>query len=137
MLENGPAAVHAHFFDIDWNPVKAELRNKVLLPILGDQYGVVLERGELQLEYQGGSHRPPLLRPPLPAEPAAPYQDVLGPGVEQVGAQLGEPQPDFVELAEHPHRAAEPALARRHRAGEGASSAAARRRCSSGGWTRW
>src|SRR6516225_9652796 len=67
VLETGPAALHAHFFDIEWDPVKAELRNKVLLPILGDQYGVVLDRGELQLEYQGGTislryfdHRLPL-----------------------------------------------------------------------------
>ena len=49
VLANGPAAPSAHFFDIDWNPFKAELRHKLLLPILGDQYGQVLERGELRL----------------------------------------------------------------------------------------
>ena len=36
------------FFDIDWQPLDAELAGKVLLPVLGDQYGVVLERGELR-----------------------------------------------------------------------------------------
>jgi len=97
VLENGPAAVHAHFFDIEWDPVKAELRNKVLLPILGDQYGVVLDRGELQLEYQGGSIWLRYFDHRLPLNPRA-YQDVLGPGVEQVGAQLGENHPDHVEL---------------------------------------
>ena len=97
VLENGPAAVHAHFFDIEWDPVKAELRNKVLLPILGDQYGVVLDRGELQLEYQGGSISLRYFDHRLPLNPRA-YQDVLGPGVEQVGAQLGEHHPDHVEL---------------------------------------
>jgi (1->4)-alpha-D-glucan 1-alpha-D-glucosylmutase len=51
VLANGPDAQSAHFFDIDWNPFKTELRRKLLLPILGDQYGQVLERGELQLEY--------------------------------------------------------------------------------------
>src|SRR5258708_6443796 len=50
VLANGPDAPSAHFFDIDWNPFKTELRRKLLLPILGDQYGVVLERGELRLE---------------------------------------------------------------------------------------
>jgi malto-oligosyltrehalose synthase len=50
VLANGPAAPSAHFFDIDWNPFKTELRRKLLLPILGDQYGIVLERGELRLE---------------------------------------------------------------------------------------
>jgi (1->4)-alpha-D-glucan 1-alpha-D-glucosylmutase len=97
VLENGPAAVHAHFFDVEWDPVKVELRNKVLLPILGDQYGVVLDRGELQLESQGGSIALRYFDHLLPLNPRA-YQDVLGPDVDQVGAQLGESHPDFVEL---------------------------------------
>jgi (1->4)-alpha-D-glucan 1-alpha-D-glucosylmutase len=54
VLENGPSSAYADFFDINWHPVKRELVNKVLLPILGDQYGIVLERGEIKLEYQDG-----------------------------------------------------------------------------------
>src|SRR5204863_8854441 len=50
VLARGPQSPYARFFDIDWNPFKSELRRKLLLPILGDQYGKVLERGELQLE---------------------------------------------------------------------------------------
>src|ERR1044071_6821652 len=34
VLENGPSSVYASCFDIDWTPVKDELANKVLLPIL-------------------------------------------------------------------------------------------------------
>jgi len=69
VLENGPSSRYAEFFDIDWNPEKAELKNKVLLPILGDQYGAVLERGELRLVFEGG--RLALLAPghPLPIDP--------------------------------------------------------------------
>ncbi|NJN67806.1 MAG: malto-oligosyltrehalose synthase [Chloroflexaceae bacterium] len=52
VLENGPSSDYAAYFDIEWNPVKPELANKVLLPTLGDQYGRVLERGELRLVYQ-------------------------------------------------------------------------------------
>jgi len=33
VLENGQASAHAGFFDIDWMPVKAKLRGKVLLPV--------------------------------------------------------------------------------------------------------
>ncbi len=55
VLEDGPASPFACFFDIDWAPVKAELKGKVLLPVLGDHYGVVLERGELQLAMQDGA----------------------------------------------------------------------------------
>lgn len=49
VLENGPSAIAAEWFDVDWQPVKEALRDRVLLPILGDQYGRVLERGELRL----------------------------------------------------------------------------------------
>ena len=57
VLEKGPLSEYASFFDIDWHPVKAELRGKVLLPILGDQYGAVLDRGELQLRLTDGRLR--------------------------------------------------------------------------------
>ncbi len=55
VLENGPSAKYAPYFDIDWEPLKPELHGKVLLPILGDQYGRVLERGELQVHYDEGT----------------------------------------------------------------------------------
>ncbi|MBI2834775.1 MAG: malto-oligosyltrehalose synthase [Acidobacteria bacterium] len=55
VLENGPSSPFAEFFDIDWDPIKPELKGKVLLPVLGDQYGRVLERGELQLRFQDGA----------------------------------------------------------------------------------
>ena len=53
VLEHGPASRYADCFDIDWTPMSDELRGKVLLPILGDQYGTVLERGEIELRFDG------------------------------------------------------------------------------------
>ncbi|MGH9591334.1 MAG: alpha-amylase family glycosyl hydrolase, partial [Terracidiphilus sp.] len=51
VLENGPSSPYAHYFDIEWHPFISKAAflqdNKVLLPILGDLYGNVLERGEL------------------------------------------------------------------------------------------
>src|SRR5205823_283361 len=38
-----------------WRPLKSDLHDKVLLPILGDQYGRVLERGELQVHFAEGA----------------------------------------------------------------------------------
>src|SRR5258706_7809726 len=55
VLENGPSSRFARFFDIEWHPVKGELADKILIPILGDQYGAVLERQELQLAYRDGT----------------------------------------------------------------------------------
>jgi (1->4)-alpha-D-glucan 1-alpha-D-glucosylmutase len=54
VLENGPSSPFARFFDIDWDPIQPELKGKVLLPILGDQYGLVLEQGQLQLALEDG-----------------------------------------------------------------------------------
>lgn len=54
VLENGPSSPYARYFDIEWHPLKRELANKVLLPILGDQYGRVLEQGDIKVEFAGG-----------------------------------------------------------------------------------
>jgi len=52
VLENGQASIYADYFDIDWNPVNAALADKVLVPVLADPYGIVLERGELELRFE-------------------------------------------------------------------------------------
>ena len=57
VLENGPASAFALTFDIDWQSADPALHGRVLLPLLGDQYGLVLERGELQLQFDAGSGR--------------------------------------------------------------------------------
>ncbi len=57
VLENGPSSAFTSYFDVDWDPPEARLRNTVLVPILGDQYGRVLEAGELKLEREGATFR--------------------------------------------------------------------------------
>jgi (1->4)-alpha-D-glucan 1-alpha-D-glucosylmutase len=54
VLENGPASRYASYFDVDWDPPEAKLRNTVLLPVLGDHYGRILEAGELKIVREGG-----------------------------------------------------------------------------------
>src|SRR5436309_2351313 len=51
VLENGEASAYSDFFDIDWYPLKHELQGKVLVPVLGDQYGIILDRAELRLTF--------------------------------------------------------------------------------------
>ena len=51
VLEHGPAARHAGFFDIDWRPLDETMADRVLVPVLADHYGLVLERGELRLAF--------------------------------------------------------------------------------------
>jgi (1->4)-alpha-D-glucan 1-alpha-D-glucosylmutase len=81
VLENGPSSAFAPYFDIDWNPVKEELEGKVLLPILGDQFGRVLERGEFHLEFEGGAFFVCYFETRLPLAPRS-YSHVLRPALD-------------------------------------------------------
>jgi isoamylase len=50
VLENGPSSQYADFFDIVWSvPTAENPAGRLLLPILADQYGEVLERGDLSV----------------------------------------------------------------------------------------
>ncbi len=53
VLENGTSSRYASFFDIDWQPQEERLRDKVLVPILGDQYGRVLQSGGIKVKRNG------------------------------------------------------------------------------------
>jgi (1->4)-alpha-D-glucan 1-alpha-D-glucosylmutase len=55
VLENGHNSRYDSFFDIDWNPNEERLRDKVLVPILEDQYGSVLSRGGIVVARQGAT----------------------------------------------------------------------------------
>jgi (1->4)-alpha-D-glucan 1-alpha-D-glucosylmutase len=54
VLANGPSSSVSEYFDVDWNPVNSNLHGKVLLAILGRQYGDVLESGEMRIAYRDG-----------------------------------------------------------------------------------
>lgn len=69
VLANGRASEFAEFFDIDWNPLKPELHNKLLLPILGDQYGVELEQGRIRLALGDNGFRVEYYGTALPLDP--------------------------------------------------------------------
>ena len=49
VLQNGRASRYASYFDIDWEPLNPDMRNKLLLPILGSQYGDELEAKKIQI----------------------------------------------------------------------------------------
>jgi len=91
VLENGPSSPYSDFFDIDWQPVKDELFGKVLLPVLGDQYGQVLERGELKLVMVEGALRLRYFERDLPINPRQSPR-VLRLGLDRLEAELvGDP----------------------------------------------
>src|SRR6516225_1992987 len=95
VLEDGAASRFARFFDIDWHPIKPELDGKVLLPVLGDHYGLVLERGELQLAFQDGALSLRYFERDLPIDPVQ-YPRVLRTGLESLQAELPPDEPCWV-----------------------------------------
>jgi (1->4)-alpha-D-glucan 1-alpha-D-glucosylmutase len=51
VLEWGESSPYAHYFDIDWDAPRPDLNGRVLLPVLGDQYGTIVEAGEIELRF--------------------------------------------------------------------------------------
>ncbi|NJD69085.1 MAG: malto-oligosyltrehalose synthase [candidate division NC10 bacterium] len=97
VLENGPSSPCARFFDIDWTPVKAELKNKILLPILGDQYGKALENQELRLAFEDGAFVVWYHDRRLPIDPCR-YAQILQYGLDTLGESLEAENAHFLEL---------------------------------------
>ena len=97
VLENGPGSPYAACFDIDWDPVKGELHNRLLLPLLGDQYGEVLESGLLKLEYADGAFVVRYYQTALPLDPKT-YPQILTRHRERLQETLSPESPEFLEL---------------------------------------
>src|SRR5947208_2717276 len=96
VLENGPSSAVADHFDIDWQPVKPELAGKVLLPVLEDQYGTVLERGKFRLVYEDGVFFVFAGGVKLPVAPGT-YGLILRHRLDALKEQLGEVNEHFTE----------------------------------------
>lgn len=90
VLENGPASRFAGYFDIDWYPIAEDLPGRVLLPVLGDHYGAVLENGELKLAFDAeqGSFSVFYYEHRFPVDPRE-YPRILAHGLERLQARLG------------------------------------------------
>ena len=83
VLENGPASVHANFFDIDWRACGASRQKKVVLPILGNHYGKTLEDGELRIEFNQASFYVAYYETWLPLSPIS-YRILAQPLLEKL-----------------------------------------------------
>jgi (1->4)-alpha-D-glucan 1-alpha-D-glucosylmutase len=89
VLENGPSSLYAPYFDIQWKPLKSDLQDKVLLPILGDQYGRVLERGELQVQFEAGAFYLRYYEHEFPIAPGT-YRHILEIALEKLAPSKNE-----------------------------------------------
>ena len=99
VIENGEASDYADFFDIDWDPIKDELQGKVLVPVLGEQYGNVLEKGEIRLAFDAerGEFSLFYFQHRFPVDPKE-YPRILGFQIERLQEVLSSTHQDVLEL---------------------------------------
>jgi (1->4)-alpha-D-glucan 1-alpha-D-glucosylmutase len=98
VLEHGQLSRFAETFDIDWSPLKRELTGKVLLPFLGDQYGDVLDRGELLLAFADGAFAIRYWETSFPLDPRT-WPVILQPVLDALASELPDDHIDLLELA--------------------------------------
>ncbi|HXX66078.1 MAG TPA: glycogen debranching protein GlgX [Polyangiaceae bacterium] len=93
VLESGPSSLYADFFDIEWDSAERILRGKVLLPVLGRQFGEELDDGKLSITRDGGALWVAYYDRRFPASPRS-YAQVL----ERAAASLSVSEDDSIRL---------------------------------------
>jgi (1->4)-alpha-D-glucan 1-alpha-D-glucosylmutase len=114
VLENGPSSRYASWFDVDWNSAEVKLQNKVLIPVLGEQYGRALSANQIVIHYDGESfqvrymdHRFPLAPRSLAVPLALAAKSINAPMLNFVAdslARLPSPDPTDLDLLAARHR---------------------------------
>ncbi len=98
VLENGPASRYAPYFDIAWrSSLRPELRDKVLLPVLADLYGDVLESGQFVLKFNDGAFSVHYGERWFPVAPRS-YGRILGLRLEELEKNLAANDPALIEF---------------------------------------
>ena len=93
VLENGAHSRYAAFFDIEWHPRLERLNDRVLVPMLDNHYGTVLESGRLSLRHERGRFQIHFASLKLPIRPSS-YGFIF----RQVGQLLPSGDPRKAQL---------------------------------------
>ena len=97
VLENGPASPYGAYFDIAWqSSPRPELRDRLLVPVLGDSYGKVLESQQIRLGFENGTFTIHYFDHRFPVAPCT-YGMVLDQRLDELKAALGEDAPPVLE----------------------------------------
>ncbi len=114
VLENGPSSAYAEFFDVDWEPPERRIHNVVLMPVLEDQYGVLLEAGKLKVvrtghtfEVHDGNHV-------FPVGPRS-FCQILAPAAQKCGSDAMAFLADGFDALPSPASTDLASINRRHR----------------------
>jgi (1->4)-alpha-D-glucan 1-alpha-D-glucosylmutase len=97
VLENGLSSPRAKYFDIDWAPEEERLKDRLLIAVLGDQYGAVLENQELKLSFEEGAFFINYNSNKLPVQPNS-YALILQHRIESLEKKPPDEAPHLTEL---------------------------------------
>jgi (1->4)-alpha-D-glucan 1-alpha-D-glucosylmutase len=97
VLERGPSSPYAKYFDINFHPAKIDLSEKILLPILGDQFGRILENQEIQVRYGDGEFYAQYGDQHLPLSVES-WRGILEPTLERLATHGGRDTSAFRSL---------------------------------------
>ncbi len=111
VLAYGRASQFAHYFDIDWKTPERPYEDKLVIPILGGQYGEVLESGAMALDFDPGrggfvvryyDHLLPISPKSYPHLLAEVAQSIhIGSGEESIGQEISELIALFEQVGAH------------------------------------
>src|SRR5690606_18670938 len=114
VLKHGKSSRYAAWFDVDWDASDAHWTNQVLLPVLGDQFGRVLEQGDFTLAHVDGQFALHYFENVFPVEPSS-----TGGMLARVAGALDNEALGFVadslQRLPRPSAALDSMVARRHR----------------------
>jgi (1->4)-alpha-D-glucan 1-alpha-D-glucosylmutase len=114
VLENGPSSQYAVFFDVDWESSEDRWPDKVLLPVLGDHYGRILEAGELSLVFENNCFTIHYHEHSFPVDISS-LGGLLGSAARSCGSDVLGFIADSCERMPRPTATSRKAIRRRHR----------------------
>ncbi|MGD0118188.1 MAG: malto-oligosyltrehalose synthase, partial [Candidatus Binatus sp.] len=114
VLQNGPSSAYAAFFDVDWEPPERRIHNSVLMPVLDDQYGVLLEAGKLKIIRTAGNFEVRNGEAAFPVAPRSLWQ-ILAPASVRCGSDALAFLADGFDALPSPAATDLQSIARRHR----------------------
>jgi isoamylase len=85
LLENGASSQYAEYFDVEWRPPASALHDKVLLPVLGRQFGQEIDERKVSLRREGGSLWVAYYERRFPASPRS-YTLAIEVAISRLGA---------------------------------------------------
>ncbi|MFP3866833.1 MAG: malto-oligosyltrehalose synthase [Desulfobacteraceae bacterium] len=97
IFENGPRSTFYNFFDIDWKHHYANIRGKVLAPILGRRYGEAIEASEIKLSYDAEGFSINYYDKKFPLKINT-YATIISHRLQVLSSRLGEDHLEFMKL---------------------------------------